>query len=64
MLWGGMAQKKASMVAKYETHHILTAPHPSPLSAFNGWFGCKHFSKANTLLLASGQTPVDWNIPD
>ena len=43
-------------------HLILEAPHPSPLSAYRGFFGCKHFSKANEFLKANGVEPVDWQI--
>jgi uracil-DNA glycosylase len=43
-------------------HLILTAAHPSPLSAHNGFMGCKHFSKANEWLLQKGLTPIDWNL--
>lgn len=61
MLWGKPSQKKASLISK--DHVILAAAHPSPFSASHGWFGCKHFSKANTILAAAGQTPIDWTIP-
>ena len=45
------------------THHlVLTAPHPSPLSAHTGWFGCRHFSKANVFLEAHGRGAVDWRL--
>lgn len=63
MLWGSHARKKAANVPGLgpDTHHlVLTAPHPSPLSAHTGWFGCKHFSKANAFLEAKGREPVDW----
>ncbi|KAL7644057.1 UNVERIFIED_CONTAM: hypothetical protein RMT77_004869 [Armadillidium vulgare] len=58
LLWGSYAQKKAAVVDK--KHHLLNAPHPSPLSAHRGFFGCKHFSKCNELLLKSGKDPIDW----
>ena len=45
-------------------HLVLTAPHPSPLSAYRGFFGCRHFSKANEFLKAGGLTPINWQIPD
>ena len=45
-------------------HLILTAPHPSPLSAYRGFFGCKHFSKANAFLEHQGVSPIDWQIED
>uniref|UniRef100_A0A8C4QS93 Uracil-DNA glycosylase-like domain-containing protein n=1 Tax=Eptatretus burgeri TaxID=7764 RepID=A0A8C4QS93_EPTBU len=57
LLWGAHAQKRA---ADIKSHHILRAPHPSPLSANRGFFGCRHFSKANALLEKSGQKPIDW----
>ena len=63
MLWGSHARKKAANVPGLgpDTHYlVLTAPHPSPLSAHTGWFGCKHFSKANAFLEAKGREPVDW----
>lgn len=59
MLWGSYAQKKGAVVNPHE-HCVLTSPHPSPLSAHRGFFGCKHFSKANAYLSANGQTPIDW----
>ena len=59
MLWGSYAQKKGAMVDPND-HCVLTSPHPSPLSAHRGFFGCKHFSKANAYLTAHGQTPIDW----
>ncbi|PVD30444.1 hypothetical protein C0Q70_09710 [Pomacea canaliculata] len=60
MLWGSYAQKKGSCIDK-KKHHVLTAVHPSPLSAHRGFFGCKHFSQCNKLLQKSGKTPIDWN---
>ena len=59
MLWGSYAQKKAAHVAA-DRHHLLKAPHPSPLSAHRGFFGSKHFSTANTLLQQQGLTPIQW----
>ncbi|MBR1785052.1 MAG: uracil-DNA glycosylase [Bacteroidales bacterium] len=56
MLWGSYAMAKRSLIDTTR-HHVLTAPHPSPLSAYRGFFGCRHFSKANALL---GQ-PIDWS---
>ena len=44
-------------------HHVLTAPHPSPLSAHRGFLGCKHFSQANKLLVKQGMSPIDWCLP-
>jgi uracil-DNA glycosylase len=61
MLWGKPAQKKTNLIDT-SLHHVLNAAHPSPLSAFNGWFDCKHFSKANTLLQAQGDSPIDWRL--
>lgn len=63
MLWGRPAQKKIPMLDANK-HLILTAAHPSPLSAYNGFFGCRHFSKANEFLVANGQQPIDWQIED
>ncbi len=61
MLWGRPAQSKRSMLNNPK-HLVLTAPHPSPLSAYRGFFGCKHFSKANDFLVKNGSTPIDWQI--
>lgn len=61
MLWGRNAQEIGNVLNR-QKHLVLTAPHPSPLSAYNGFFGCKHFSKANKFLEENGQTPVDWHI--
>ena len=66
MLWGSYAQKKAAFVKSIEQggrHLVLKAPHPSPLSAYNGFFGCRHFSKANAFLKQNGLPPVDWGLP-
>ena len=60
-LWGKPAQTKKKMLTNPK-HLILTAPHPSPLSAFRGFFGCKHFSQANEFLKANGAEPIDWQI--
>nr|XP_053634004.1 uracil-DNA glycosylase-like isoform X1 [Cherax quadricarinatus] len=60
LLWGSYAQKKASVVDK-KKHHLLNAPHPSPLSAHRGFLGCKHFSKCNELLKNGGKKPIDWS---
>lgn len=59
LLWGSYAIAKSQFIDKGK-HHILTAPHPSPLSAYRGFFGCRHFSKTNELLAAQGQQPIDW----
>ena len=61
MLWGKQAQSFLSMIDERK-HHILSAPHPSPLSAHNGFIGCKHFSKANEYLKNSGKAPINWTI--
>ncbi len=61
LLWGSYAQAKASMIDTAR-HHILKAPHPSPLSASRGFFGCRHFSKTNKLLQEQGKDPVDWSV--
>lgn len=63
LLWGKPAQQKAAMLNNPK-HLILTAPHPSPLSAYRGFFGCKHFSKANEYLMQHGIEPIDWQIED
>jgi uracil-DNA glycosylase len=62
LLWGSYAQKKAAFVDA-SRHLILKAAHPSPLSAHNGFLGCKHFSQANAFLAARGQAAIDWNLP-
>lgn len=62
MLWGRFAQGKAALIDG-SRHHILTAPHPSPFSAHSGFFGCRHFSRANALLESGGQGRVDWSLP-
>ena len=59
LLWGSYAIAKSQFIDKGK-HHILTAPHPSPLSAYRGFFGCRHFSKTNELLATQGQQPIDW----
>lgn len=61
MLWGRPAQSKIPMLTNPK-HLILKAPHPSPLSAYRGFFGCKHFSQANEFLKEHGITPIDWQI--
>ncbi|MGB5484044.1 uracil-DNA glycosylase [Parasphingorhabdus sp.] len=67
LLWGSYAQKKAAFVTSLEQggrHLVLKAPHPSPLSAYHGFFGCKHFSKTNVFLEQNGLAPIDWSLPD
>ena len=61
MLWGTPAQTKAVMVTN-PLHLVLRAPHPSPLSAYIGFFGCRHFSQCNAFLEAHGETPIDWQL--
>lgn len=61
LLWGSSAQSKIPLIDKNK-HHILTAPHPSPLSAHRGFLGCRHFSKANNLLQQSGISAIDWSL--
>ena len=63
LLWGRPAQSKMSMLDNPK-HKIFTAPHPSPLSAYRGFFGCKHFSQANAFLEANGVEPIDLQIED
>ena len=58
LLWGSYAQSYQDLIAPW--HLVLKAPHPSPLSAYRGFFGCKHFSKCNHFLVDHGQTPIDW----
>lgn len=59
MLWGSPAQKKCLGI-DFHRHHLLKAPHPSPLSAHRGFLGCKHFSQCNQLLSAQGKAPIQW----
>lgn len=61
LLWGNNARNKARVITN-PLHIKLETVHPSPLSAYNGFFGCRHFSKANEILTKSGQTPIDWRI--
>ena len=61
VLWGANARKKKELIDN-SRHYILEAPHPSPLSASRGFFGCKHFSKINEILISIGKTPIDWQI--
>lgn len=66
MLWGSYAQRKAAFVDSVERggrHLVLKAAHPSPLSAHNGFLGCRHFSKANAFLESRGLKPIDWALP-
>ncbi len=63
MLWGAYAQKKAAFVDT-SNHLVLKAAHPSPLSAHNGFLGCRHFSKCNAFLESKGLKPIDWTVPE
>lgn len=67
LLWGSYAQKKAAFVDSIDKggHHlVLKAAHPSPLSAHNGFMGCKHFSQTNAFLESKGHAPIDWSLPE
>lgn len=67
LLWGSYAQKKAAFIPSVERggrHLVLKAAHPSPLSAHNGFFGCRHFSKANAFLEEKGRGTIDWMLPE
>ena len=61
LLWGKFAQDKQVLI-NTDSHYILKAAHPSPLSAHNGFFGCKHFSKTNEILVKHGENPIDWKL--
>ena len=61
LLWGGPAKTKTKLITN-PNHHILSTVHPSPLSAYNGFFGCKHFSKTNEILRSMGEKEIDWRI--
>ena len=63
LLWGRPARQKASMLHN-PGHLVLEAAHPSPLSAYSGFFGCRHFSKTNEFLVSHGESPIDWQIRD
>ncbi len=63
ILWGGNARQKKALITN-RRHIVLEAAHPSPLSAYNGFFGCRHFSRTNEHLKALGQSPVDWTLQD
>jgi uracil-DNA glycosylase len=62
LLWGSYAQKKGAFIDAAR-HLVLKAPHPSPLSAYRGFFGCKHFSLVNQYLLQKGLSAIDWSVP-
>ena len=61
LLWGANARAKKSLITN-KHHLVLESVHPSPLSAYNGFFGCKHFSKTNEFLITNGRTPIDWQL--
>lgn len=63
LLWGTPAQTKRKLIDETR-HFVLTAPHPSPLSAHRGFFGCGHFSKVNELLLRQNKSPINWNLTE
>ncbi len=63
MLWGAYAQRKGAIIDE-QRHCVLRAPHPSPLSAHRGFFGCGHFRSANEYLRDKGREPIDWRLPD
>lgn len=63
LLWGGNAKSKRELITN-PNHLILTAAHPSPLSAYNGFFGCRHFSKCNAFLEEHGQEPICWQLEE
>ncbi|HDV7283974.1 TPA: uracil-DNA glycosylase [Mannheimia haemolytica] len=62
LLWGSHAQRKGQFIDR-NRHCVLISPHPSPLSAYRGFFGCKHFSKANNYLISHGIPPINWQLP-
>ncbi|MBP3401058.1 MAG: uracil-DNA glycosylase [Selenomonadales bacterium] len=62
LLWGRPAQRKQSMITN-PNHLVITSPHPSPLSAYRGFFGSRPFSKANDFLMRHGMEPIDWQLP-
>ena len=61
LMWGSCAKNKEKYITN-PIHKILKAPHPSPLSAYRGFFGCKHFSTVNNILMENGELPIDWQI--
>jgi uracil-DNA glycosylase len=61
LLWGNFAQQKSVLIDE-QKHIILKAPHPSPFSAHSGFFGCKHFSKVNEILIKENENPIDWQV--
>jgi uracil-DNA glycosylase len=63
LLWGSHAQKKGAFIDP-SRHLVLKTVHPSPLSAYRGFFGCKHFSATNHYIVEQGHAPIDWQLPD
>lgn len=63
ILWGANARAKAAFITN-PLHGVFQSPHPSPLSAHRGFFGCRHFSKVNAFLEQNGIAPIDWTVPD
>ncbi len=63
LLWGNNSRNKKELITNKE-HLVLEAPHPSPLSSYHGFFGCKHFSKANEFLIKNNLKPIDWEIKE
>jgi uracil-DNA glycosylase len=63
LLWGSYAQAKDKLIDESK-HYILKAPHPSPLSVYRGFYGCKHFSKTNEILFETNRQPIDWQLED
>jgi uracil-DNA glycosylase len=61
LLWGKFAQEKQVLIDETK-HHVLKAAHPSPFSADKGFFGCRHFSRTNELLMKDGFDPIDWSV--
>lgn len=61
LLWGSYAIKKSSLI-DCSKHLVLTSVHPSPLSVYRGFYGCRHFSKANDFLISKGEQPIDWQV--
>ncbi len=61
LLWGANARAKKALISN-PSHLVLEAAHPSPFSAYNGFFGCRHFSKTNDFLVRTGQEPINWSL--
>ena len=61
LLWGSHAQRKGALIDQ-QKHHVLNAVHPSPLSAYRGFFECAHFVQTNKILLESERTPINWQV--